>query len=52
MKEKISLKQFLIRYTSIPINFIEKHLEFYDMCDNNIFGIDLEDVIKYLGIKK
>lgn len=52
MENKISLYDFLVKFTDIPIKVIKKHLIFYDMCENNPFGINLEDVIKYLDIKK
>ena len=50
--QPMSLRYFLIHYTAIPIKFIDKHLEFYDMCNTDMFGIDIDNVIKYLEILK
>ena len=50
MSNNISLKDFLKKYTAISNKFINEYYKFYEMCDNNIFGINVEDVIKYLGI--
>ena len=46
----ISLKDFLKKYTAISSKFINEYYKFYEMCENNIFGINAEDIIKYLGI--
>ena len=51
-QKEITLRNFLIKYTAIPIKFINEHLKFYESCDKNIFGIDLFNVIKYLNVKK
>ena len=40
-KPTITLKDFLKLYTAIPIKFIDSHFKFYEMCDNNEFGIRL-----------
>ena len=47
----ITLREFLKRYTAISTKFIDKYMKFYDMCQNKLYGIYLEDVIKYLKIK-
>ena len=47
----ISLKDFLKKYTTISSKFINEYYKFYEMCENNIFGINAEDIIKYLGVK-
>lgn len=52
MAPNISLRDFLIKVTNIPIAFINNHLEFYDQCDGNPFGILLDNVITYLKIIK
>lgn len=49
---KISLKNFLKTYTAISHTFINEYYKFYEMCDFDTFGINLEDVIIYLNIKK
>lgn len=52
MENKISLCDFLIKYTSIPQKIIKNHLKFYDMCKNNPYGILIYEVIEYLKINK
>ena len=47
---KLTLKDFLKLYTAIPIKFIDEYYEFYELCQNNNFGIDAYIVIKYLNI--
>jgi len=47
----ISLKNFLKTYTAISNKFIDKYYHFFELCENNTYGIDLELVIKYLDIK-
>jgi phage anti-repressor protein len=47
---RITLKEFLIKFTAIPINFIEGYYKFYEVCENNKFGIPIENIIAYLGI--
>lgn len=51
-KKIISLKDFLKIYTAIDDKFIDEYYKFYELCDNNVFGILLDDVIKYLKINK
>jgi phage anti-repressor protein len=51
MNTNISLKDFLKLYTGISYKFIDEYCKFYEMTDNKKFGIDLNDVIKYLEIK-
>ena len=48
---KISLKEFLIRYTAISQVFIDEYLFFYKKCANKHYGINLDDVIEYLEIR-
>jgi len=50
MNTNISLKDFLKTYTAISGKFIDEYYSFYEMCINDIFGIDVEKVVKYLGI--
>jgi phage anti-repressor protein len=47
----INLKDFLKKYTAISNKFINEYYKFYEMCEKNKYGIDLEEVIKYLEIK-
>ena len=51
MNTNISLKDFLKTYTAISGKFIDEYYAFYELCDNDTFGIDSEKVIKYLGLK-
>ena len=46
--KNIGLKDFLKTYTAISNNFIDKYYNFYEKCENNIFGINVRDVINYL----
>ena len=48
----LELKNFLKKFTSINNNFIDEYYKFYELCDNEEFGIDLDIVIEYLYIKK
>jgi len=49
---KITLKEFLKKYTAINENFINEYYKFYELCEQNKFGIELTSVAKYLDIKK
>ena len=49
--EKITMKDFLKTYTGISIKFIDEYYKFYEMCELNTFGIDIEELITYLDIK-
>jgi phage anti-repressor protein len=51
MTQQISLKDFLKLYTGISNKFIDEYYLFYEMCENNMFGINSRKVIKYLKIK-
>jgi phage anti-repressor protein len=48
----ISLREFLRLYTIIPLKFIDAHLKFYDMCEKDEYGINVEEIIKYLNIQQ
>jgi len=48
---KIELKDFLKKYTGVSCKFINEYYKFYEMCEKKKFGIDLNDVLKYLEIK-
>ena len=50
MPGQIDLKDFLTRYTAIPEKFINEYIEFYDMCKDDKFGIQIEKIMTYLGI--
>jgi hypothetical protein len=50
MAGKISMVDFLKRYTSIPNKFIDEHYKFYEMCNSDTFGIDCDDIIAYLAV--
>lgn len=47
---KISLKDFLKKFTAIPGKFIDEYYKFYELCETNKFGISIELLVKYLGI--
>ena len=49
---KIGMKDFLKTYTGISAKFINEYYKFYEMCELTKYCIDVEDVIKYLDIKK
>jgi len=51
MSTNITLKDFLKTYTAISVKFIDEYYSFYEMCENDIFGIDADKVVKYLGLK-
>lgn len=51
MSTNISLKDFLKTYTAISGKFIDEYYYFYELCENNIFGIESNKVVKYLGLK-
>ncbi len=51
-KHTITLKEFLTKFTSIPIRFIDEYMEFHDMGEKSAFGINLESVIKFLRVQK
>ena len=51
MKNKISLKDFLKKYTGISNKFIDEYYSFYELCERDTFGIDSIKVINYLQIK-
>jgi len=48
---KISMIDFLKKYTGVSVKFINEYYKFYEMCELTKFGIDVEDIINYLGIK-
>jgi hypothetical protein len=50
MKYKITLKEFLIKFTAIPEKFINEYIKFYDMCSETKFGIKITNIMKYLKI--
>ena len=52
MDDRISLKDFLIKYTAISNHFINNHFIFYEKCELNNFGIELEQTLDYLDIKE
>lgn len=43
-------EKFFKKYTIITESFLDEYLNFYEMCDNEYYGIDLYDVINYLEI--
>jgi len=47
----LSLKEFLIKYTAISEKFINAYYKFYELCENNRFGIDGELVAKFLNME-
>ena len=48
--EKITLKDFLKKYTAISEKFIDKYYKFYEMCEDNKFGINIDSILKYLEL--
>lgn len=48
---KITLKEFLNKFTAIPKQFINEYYKFYELCKNNLFGIPILKIINYLDIK-
>lgn len=40
MSNKISLKDFLKKYTAISNKFIDKYYKFYEMCEGDLYGIE------------
>lgn len=46
----ITLKEFLYKFTAVPQKFIDEYYQFYELCNNNIYGIPVENIIKYLGL--
>lgn len=48
---KISLIEFLKKYTAINNKFINEYYSFYIKCEKNTYGILLDDIIDYLKIK-
>lgn len=47
---KLTLKEFLIKFTAIPEKFINEYYKFYELCATETFGIPLEKTMKYLGL--
>jgi phage anti-repressor protein len=47
----INLKDFLKTYTAISNKFIDNYYKFYELCENEMFGIDLEKIMDYLEYK-
>lgn len=47
---KLTLKEFLYKFTAVPQKFIDEYYKFYELCENDKFGISLPLIIKYLGI--
>lgn len=48
---KITLKEFLYKFTAVPKRFIDEYYKFYEICETEKFGIPLEQVVRYLGIE-
>ena len=48
--EKISLKEFLKKYTAILEKFIDEYYKFYEMCEDDTYGIKVENVVNYLKL--
>jgi len=47
---KITLKDFLLKFTAVPSKFINEYYKFYELCEKEVFGIPVTMVVKYLGI--
>ena len=39
--ENITLKNFLKTYTAISNNFIDEYYYFYELCENNMYRINV-----------
>jgi len=52
MDDNISLKDFVQKFLPISKRFIDKYFKFYDACENDKFGINVEDIIIFLKINK
>jgi hypothetical protein len=48
MNNNITLQDFLKTYTAISDKFIDEYYSFYELCENNMYGINAELIIKYL----
>ena len=48
---KITLKDFLKKFTAISNSFIDKYYKFYELCENEPYGININLVFKYLKLK-
>ena len=46
----ITLKEFLYKFTAVPQKFIDEYYKFYELCENDKFGIPVKDLVEYLGI--
>jgi phage anti-repressor protein len=46
----ITLKEFLGKYTAIPLKFIDEYYKFYELCQTEKYGIPIEKLVKYLGL--
>ncbi len=47
---KLTLKDFLYKFTAVPQRFIDEYYKFYELCEDDKFSIPLERVANYLGI--
>ena len=50
MTKPIKLIDFLKKYTAVSHKFIEEYYKFYEISEYHMFGIKLDDVLKYLNI--
>lgn len=48
--EKISLKDFLKKYTAISNKFIDEYYKFYEICEDEQYGISVEKIVTYLEL--
>jgi len=49
-KIMVTLKEFLGKFTAIPLKFIDEYYKFYELCQTEKFGIPIEKLVKYLGL--
>jgi len=49
MSYTISMRDFLIKFTAVPKAFIDKHIIFYDQCEETEFGILLSGDLLNVG---
>lgn len=50
MSKKISIYDFLTKYTAISEKFIKEYYKFYILCENDVFGINIDAVMDYLEV--
>ena len=44
---KLTLREFLYKFTAVPQKFIDEYYKFYELCENDKFGIPLELIVSF-----